>query len=411
VKPCVGLVVPALEGGGGVPAVARFIKNRLLADGRFDLRLVSLAMSGRDESSVGLLSPSNWRRGVGMRRGQWDGLPFVHVGAAMGEIEFRRYRPRRVLAEAVADCDVLQVVAGSPAWACAVSGLGKPVSIQCATRVKVERRGRRHVAMSPAEVWRRAMTEVVDRMEERALKTADAIQVENRWMYEQTRELNAGRQVDLRYAPPGIDADMFRPLAVRDFATDPYVLCVGRLADPRKNIEMLLDAYVTLPAEIRQRLRVVLAGHDAPSKEFWRHVERLSLRDRVTFIHRPSVDALVRLYQHAAMFGLVSHEEGLGLVVLEAMACGIPVVSTRSGGPDGIITDGEDGFLVPLSDARSLGDQIARLFTDQGLNRAMGLRARATIERRYSQAVAGQAFLDVWEQLTAPTGRLLRCAV
>ena len=115
-KTSIGLVVPSLAQGGGVPAVARFVKDAALRAGRFDLRLVSLSTSTDDLESVRLVSPSSWLRGARTTAGEWEGLPFVHVGAVGGEFEFQRYRSRRVLAEVLADCDLIQVVCGSPAW-------------------------------------------------------------------------------------------------------------------------------------------------------------------------------------------------------------------------------------------------------------------------------------------------------
>lgn len=97
-------------------------------------------------------------------------------------------------------------------------------------------------------------------------------------------------------------------------------------------------------------------------------------------------------------------EEGLGVVLLEAMACAVPVVSTRSGGPDGIITDGDDGYLVPLDDAAALSSSLARLLQDSALNLGMGRRARATIERRYDERVAGEAFIDMWDRMAHKAG-------
>jgi len=398
-KPCVGLIVPSLEQGGGVPAVARFVKDVTVCSGRYDVKLISLATSVQDESSFSVTRPGSWMRGVATRRGQWHGLPFIHVGAAIVELEFQRYRPRRVLTEAVADCNILQVVCGSPAWAYAVCGLGKPVSVQCATRAKVERRRRDAITVGLTSWWRNAMTVVTDRMDDCALRTVDAIQVENPWMFEYARKLNEGREVDLRYAPPGLDAHTFYPVGKRELAHDSYVLCVGRLGDPRKNIGLLLEAYALVPTAVRSGLRLVLAGQAGPLDSFWHRAEALGLRDRIEFIHCPSLEELVALYQKASVFALPSDEEGLGVVLLEAMACGIPVVSTRSGGPDGLITDGEDGYLVPLDDAAALADRIARLRLDEGLNRAMGQQARATIEQRYAEEVAGQAYLDVWDRL------------
>lgn len=404
-KPCLGLIVPAIDLGGGVPAVARFIKNVVLHSGRYDFRIISPATSANDESGLKILSATNRERGIAIRHGQWEGSPFVHVGACLGKLEFQRYRPRRALTQAVADCDILQLVCGSPAWGNAVSGLGKPVSVQCATRAKVERRRRNAHPVGLVDWWRKAMTPITNRLEDRVLRSVDAIQVENRWMYEYAQRLNNDRDVDLRFAPPGVDARMFCPAVERNLQRDPYVLSVGRLDDPRKNINLLLEAYALIADNIRSRLRLVLAGIVGPTDSFWQRAECLRLRDRVEFIQHPCHDDLVALYQKASMFALPSDEEGLGVVLLEAMACGIPVISTRSGGPDNVITNSEDGYLVPLDDAAALADRIAQLYLDESLNRAVGQRARITIEQRYAEEVTGKVFLDVWDRLLRKVGK------
>lgn len=393
------LVVPSLSNGGGVPAVARFIKDAALRSGRYELKLISLCMASAEPSSRLLHRPTTWLRGPATLSGEWDGLPFTHVGADFGELEFQRYRPRRVLAELLDDCDLVQVVCGSPAWANAVVGLGKPVALQVATRVVVERRQRDAQSRGIAGWWRRQMTRIADRLDDQALRAVDAIQVENPWMFEYCKSLNKGRTLDLRYAPPGVNAKLFQPLPGRLDTAEPYILCVARLSDPRKNVELLLDAYALLPAAVRNRVRLKLAGSCGPPEHFWRRAETMGLQARIDYVVKPTLDELVRLYQHASVFALSSDEEGLGVVILEAMACGVPVVSTRSGGPDGIISDGVDGFLTPLDDAATLAERLARLIKDKELNAEMGRRARATIEARYAEEVAGQAFVDMWDSL------------
>jgi glycosyltransferase involved in cell wall biosynthesis len=113
---------------------------------------------------------------------------------------------------------------------------------------------------------------------------------------------------------------------------------------------------------------------------------------------------VVALYQAASAFALPSDEEGFGVVLLEAMACGAPVVSTRSGGPDGIITDGEDGYLVPLDDAAGLSSRLARVLKDATLNIEMGRKARQAIERRYDERVAGEVFVEMWDRMAHKAG-------
>lgn len=397
------LVVPSLLDGGGVPAVARFIKDAALRSRRWDLSVISLAMSHRDRCNVSLLRPATWPRGVECASGEWEGLPFRHVGARIGELEFQRYRPRAALARALADCDVIQVVSGSPAWANAVIGLGKPVSMHVATRARLERRRRDANAQGMLARWRKTMTRITDRMDDRALACADAVQVMNPTMLEYARAIAGTRGRDIRLATPGVDATLFRPHEERRPGDEPTILSVARFGDPRKNVGLLLDALLALPDAVRARTRLVLAGASAPPAEFWRRAGELGLSERIRFVERPDRDALVRLYQSASVFALPSDEEGFGMVLLEAMACGIPVVATRSGGPEGIVTDCEDGYLVARGDAAAMAERLAWLLGEGERNIAMGRRARLTIERRFDERVAGAAFLEIWERLAQAT--------
>lgn len=399
----IAIVVPALIDSGGVPAVARFLYDTAVRSGHYDIVLVSLASSSTDDCSVRLFGPTTWVRGVTIRHDIWEGRRFVHVGAFAVEMEFQRYRRRKALVRILADCDIVQVICGSPACALSVVGLGKPVAVQVATRAIVERRARDGASVGMLASWRRVMTLITDRMDDYALRKADAIQVENLWMLDYARGINEGRDVDIRYAPPGVDGQLFHSSDQRRPERDPYILCVGRLSDPRKNIGLLLEAFSQLPQVTREKTTLKLAGSSGPLDVFWQRAEELGLLDRVKYIERPTSEELVRLYQEASVFALPSDEEGLGIVLLEAMACGVPVVATRCGGPDGMITDGKDGYLVPLDDASTMSSRIAQLLDDAALNLAMGAKARQTIDSRYDQSVTGQVFVEIWDRMLDKT--------
>jgi D-inositol-3-phosphate glycosyltransferase len=242
------------------------------------------------------------------------------------------------------------------------------------------------------------MTTVTDRLDDAGLRSADAVQVENLWMEQYARAVTKGR-VEISYAPPGVDTGFFtpNPNPNRLHSASPYVLCVGRLNDPRKNIDLLLEAFARVSPQ-HSGLRLLLAGSSAPSERFWSRVGELRLKERVEFVLSPNRSDLLELYRDATMFVLPSDEEGLGVVVLEAMACGIPVISTLSGGPDGIIDDGVDGYLVPLDDDDAMADRM-NLLMQQQINYSMGANARAKIESSYSESVTGAKFLAVWERL------------
>ena len=128
VKQTLGIVVPGLDLGGGVPAVASFIMQAALRSESFTVRMVSLCMASSDPASVSLRDIHSWKKGITVRHGTWRGRSFSHVGAFLCELEFQRYASRPALSKALAGCHLIQVVSGSAAWANAVLGLGVPVS-------------------------------------------------------------------------------------------------------------------------------------------------------------------------------------------------------------------------------------------------------------------------------------------
>src|SRR5262249_37501547 len=132
---------------------------------------------------------------------------------------------------------------------------------------------------------------------------------------------------------------------------------------------------------------------------FWQRVDECELRSTVWFHRCPSRAQLTALYQGAICFALPSDEEGFGMVLIEAMSCGVPVVATRCGGPEGIITDGVDGFLVPLNDPDTMAGRLCELITSAPLNGQMGAAARHAVETRFSESAAGNVFLQTYEEL------------
>ncbi len=382
-----------------MPSVAEFVCQAIERSGMADIQLVSLSTSARGEFGVSLTRPMSWLRGVRTHKGIWCGRPFTQVGVFASEFEFQRYQPRSALAKLLTACNLIQVVCGSPAWAWAVRELGKPVAVLCATRAIIERRRRDATARGLKAAWRSWMTGFTDRLDRKALQIVDAVQVMNPLMFSYAREVNPGREVIVRYTPPGVDVRRFQPAASRDPRLDPYILSVGRFSDPRKNVELLFESYVRLPGDVRETARLVLAGSTAPDLTFWARVRELGLIERVSFFAAPEPERLIDLYQSASVFALCSDEEGFGMVILEAMACGVPVVSTRSGGPDGIISDGYNGYLVDLDDADAIADRLARLLSDEALNRRLGDAARETILSRYEAGAAGKAFLETYDDL------------
>jgi glycosyltransferase involved in cell wall biosynthesis len=394
----IAIVVPEIAEMGGVRSLARFALDTIRTRPDFQPKVISLPMSSRDAGSTLLTRPSTWLRGIQTTKGDFDGQPYTQVGAHAAEIEYFRLRPRAALSALIEDCDLIQVVAGTPYWALPVLGLGKPVVLHVATLTSLERRLRLKTERGAVAGWRSAMTKLSVRMDERALKAVEAIFVMNTWMLDYARKLETGHDTIVCYAPPGVDSDRFSPPPEGARASN-YILSVSRFDDPRKNLGMLLESYALLCARMSDPPRLVLAGSRAPTAGFWARVESLGLAARIRYVERPSKDDLIALYRDAWAFALPSDEEGFGIVVVEAMSCGVPVVVTRCGGPDAIVTDGIDGYLVERGNSNEMADRLDRIFRDPASAREMGRRARATVEARYANAVAGKVFLDVYDRL------------
>jgi D-inositol-3-phosphate glycosyltransferase len=109
---------------------------------------------------------------------------------------------------------------------------------------------------------------------------------------------------------------------------------------------------------------------------------------------------LAELYRNALFFVLSSDEEGLGIVVLEAMASGLPIITTRCGGPESIVEEGETGLFVPLNGRDELASAMDTLTTSGALRTRMACQARVRAVERFSIAAAGSIFLSRYDAIT-----------
>ena len=168
---------------------------------------------------------------------------------------------------------------------------------------------------------------------------------------------------------------------------EPYVLYVGNLL-PHKNLLRLLDALSILRRRLPCRLIIRGEGRPAYAKALLERVEALGLTDTVTFVGYLSEVKLRDLYAGAACFLLPSLYEGFGLPVLEAMACGTPVIASGSSSLPEVA--GDAALIVDPHDAIALSEAIYRVLTDRelrddlrkrGLRRASGFSWRRTAEQ------------------------------
>jgi glycosyltransferase involved in cell wall biosynthesis len=200
------------------------------------------------------------------------------------------------------------------------------------------------------------------------------------------------------FAPPGVDASTYHPVN-GDKNEASYILSVGCFSRARKNVKLLFEAYYRLRQKNSDPPRLVLAGRDAPNPTAWEAAQSLGITEHIDVHVDVPEEKLTRLYRHADLFALSSKEEGLGLVIAEAMASGVPVVSTDCGGPSTLIAEGKTGYLTPVGDPDALADRMQTVLENPDHARELGERGRARIEEHFSEEAAGQKFLEVYDQL------------
>ncbi|MEE6259040.1 glycosyltransferase [Plantactinospora sonchi] len=392
----IALVTHSFERGGGVPAVTRWLRESLGAVGGYSTDVHDLATSSRDSSSRRIVAPRTWiRRSLRSPTAHPSG--YEHWGANAAEFEVMRYRPRRELSAVLRQYDLIQVIAGSPAWAAAVTGLGVPVVLQVATLVAWERAALLSVPGGPLNAWRGTMTRFTSRIERSALREVDAVLVENAVMLDHARSLGQRHVVK---APPGVDTTFFVP-GPEGWRRTGHLLSVCRLGDPRKGLDRTVRAYAEMVRRMPSTPPLVLAGRGVLPAATVALVADLGLRDRVVVRSDVTPVDLLRLYQTASVFVQTSYEEGLGVSVLEAMACALPVVATATAGSRETVSDGETGWLVaqsPESEVPArIADRVLDILADPRCE--LGLRGRQRCLTNFSTTAALQCFTDTYDKL------------
>jgi starch synthase len=198
----------------------------------------------------------------------------------------------------------------------------------------------------------------------------------------------------------GVDAEAFarterREALARHGVRAPYVLFVGRISE-QKGIFPLLEAARTLPAGVQ----LVLCASSPDTPELLARLEAaVAGRPEIRWINAMlPVPEVVQLYSHAAVFVCPSIYEPFGLINLEAMACGTPVVASRVGGIPEVVVDGETGRLVEPGNAGALADALRQALADPAGARRMGEAGRRRVEAHFSWDRIADRTLAIYQE-------------
>ena len=191
----------------------------------------------------------------------------------------------------------------------------------------------------------------------------------------------------------GIDCSLFSPEAAD--AERLYVLFVGRLKKT-KGVEELLSAFERVAAAVPEAT-LTYVGDGPLRADLEARVAEADLNDRVTFTGRLANDELPEIYAESAVFALPSTLEGFPRTVLEAMACGTPVVTSDLPQLEDVVE--QVGATVPPDDIDALTQELQALLTDPGRRERLGRTARDCVLAEYSWAETVQQTTDVYHDL------------
>lgn len=250
--------------------------------------------------------------------------------------------------------------------------------------------------------------------ERRVLQAADRIiaatlaeQAQLQWLYKAD-----ARKITI--IPPGVDTCHFYPIPpdeAKDYIgipkEDRMVLFVGRI-EPLKGVDTLIRAMSCMNlGEMEKPTYLVIIGGDpnaspdqmsAEMSRLQQLCRDLSMDRMVVFLGKRGQDTLPYYYSAAEMLVMPSHYESFGMVALEAMACGTPVIASQVGGLAFLVQDGQTGFTIPDGDPDALCERLTQLLSDHALREKMGQAAAGYAEGYAWESIARQV-IQVYESL------------
>jgi len=214
---------------------------------------------------------------------------------------------------------------------------------------------------------------------------------------------------DIRIIPMGVDVEFFRETAGREALRRSLerkgktILYAGRLIE-WKGVDYLIRALPEV-LEKHPEAKLLIVGSGPRKSALISLSEKLNIREKVVVLEAVSQEELARYYSMADMFVLPSivndegETEGLGLVLLEAIASGVPVIGTGVGGIPDIIKDGETGLLALQKNPHDLAEKILKLLADATLRQRVTENGFDFVKQEFSWGVVAGKFKRIYEDV------------
>ncbi|MHA1109339.1 MAG: glycosyltransferase family 4 protein [Alphaproteobacteria bacterium] len=392
------VTIPPLR--GGVPVKARILAEHLRDSGH----AVTVAHYATLSDYPELTAPS-WRMIAGQRATSRDekcfgDFPCVAIGCALPELEFTYYLPSMRWRDVIRAHDRHIAVGGTVLVSYPLTAMGIPHLVWCASTMQEDRMDRRRAMPAARRLFDRMVIGPVQRRMERRILAGPGRFMAVSSHTQKTLIAAGGTGGHFTALPVPVDERRFEPPPQR--ARAGILGFAGRAGDPRKNIPLLMDAVRRL---VEKGCDIELRLTGTPDSELERAAAHSGISERIRWQGWLAEDELADFFRGLDIFVIPSFQEGLNIAGLQALACGVPVVSTRCGGPEDYVIDGATGFLTGF-DGAELADAIHLLIENRNLRFELGAGARRLIEQNFT--IAGfrkgleSAWQTVWQERAAP---------
>ncbi len=201
--------------------------------------------------------------------------------------------------------------------------------------------------------------------------------------------------------PMGVDTKKFHPnnlgINIKKNEDHFQILCISSLIK-RKGIEYLIIAMMKITQKY-PKLKLVIIGEGSEKNKLIELIKEFNLKDNIELLQNLDEATLLKYYISSDIFILPSihyqgFSEGLGVVLIEAMACGIPVIGTKIGGITDIIEDNANGFLISEKSPDDIANRVLLILSNPELKEKFSINGRKTVNTKFSwQIIANQYYL------------------
>lgn len=201
---------------------------------------------------------------------------------------------------------------------------------------------------------------------------------------------NRHQEIDIIYN--GINIDIFKPEENPKPHKNFTILCASRLSR-RKGFNYVIDAFAKIYKKYPHLMLTIAGGEGNAEEELKAQVKKLGLENKICFTGfvTPNTE-FVKYHRASDVFVLPSANEGMSNNMLEAMASGMPIIMTLTGGADELINDGVNGFIVNFKDSDDIAEKLEKLINNPELTKSMGIESRKIAEKMSWKNVAEKYF-------------------